>query len=378
MLKPLRHVVSGDPPNGDIRTEDIRFSPSGRMLAAVATTGSVMFCQVEMTSRAVRVSRSVEFSSPGLLSPHGIEFLSEDFVAVANRKDKVAFFRVPTPETWDEPSPLVPIHTMGSEWFGDTDASRELRGRTVSIGPGSIRAHGGELFVCCNNSNTVTAHPFQLHQDTVETGEARLVARDGIEIPDGVALSPDGHWLAVSDHDHQRILVYRRQDGEQSCVLQDAALRHPHGLCFDPRGQRLFVADAGGRELHVFTVERDWDADMSHSAFRIEAVEADAFNRTREATPEQFRALEGGVKGIDIDPSGRILATTCRHQVVRFFQIRPTVRERLISTATRLAAPFVPAWRSGAGVRTEAVSQPHRAKSNSHWTRSFHVHMESL
>ncbi len=354
MIKPLRHVLSGEPPNANIRTEDIRFSPSGRMLAAVATTGRVIFCRVDITSQEVRVSQRAEFSSPSLMSPHGIEFLGEDVIAVANRMDGVIFFRVPAPDTWSERDTLVPIHTMGSKWFGDTGASRELRGRTVSTGPGSIRAHGCELFVCCSKANSVTSHGFQLRDGTVETGEERLVARDGIEIPDGIAVSPDGRWMAVSDHDHQRVLIYSLQDNTQTCVLRDAALCHPHGLCFDPSGQRLFVADAGGRKLHVFAVEKDWSTDASRSTYKIDAVEADAFDRTREDTEEQFRALEGGVKGIDIDPSGRVLVTTCRHQTVRFFEIQPTLRERIFNGVTGVIAPFIPAWRTG-GVSEQPV-----------------------
>lgn len=364
MLKPLRHLVSGEPPNADIRTEDIRFSPSGRILAAVATSGCVVFCQVEISGHAVRIRRSAEFTSPSLNSPHGVDFVSEDIIAVANRMDGVSFFRIPDPESWDDTDALTALDKMQSKWFGETGATRDLRNRTVSTGPGSIRVHDGELLVCCNKANTVTAHPFQLRNGAVETGEERLIVGTGIEIPDGVAVTRDGRWMAVSDHDHQRVLVYRRQDGAQTCELRDPALNHPHGLCFDPTGRRLYVADAGGRDLHVFSSERHWNADASRSVFKIAAVEADTFHKTREETEEQFRALEGGIKGVDIDPSGRVLVTTCRRQTVRFFQIRHTLLERVLGRVSLVTAPFAKAPHPVAATRPDATTKPFMASSS--------------
>jgi DNA-binding beta-propeller fold protein YncE len=103
-------------------------------------------------------------------------------------------------------------------------------------------------------------------------------------------------------------------------VLRDDDLRHPHGLCFDPVGGSLYVADAGESHVHVFMSGGDWQS-ANGSTFKLPAVDVDAFRKTREAVPEELRALEGGIKGIDIDPSGRVLATTCRHQTLRFFEI---------------------------------------------------------
>ena len=47
----------------------------------------------------------------------------------------------------------------------------------------------------------------------------------------------------------------------------------------------------------------------------------EAFRKTKEAAGEEkYRALEGGIKGIDVDPSGRIVVTTVCHQTLRFFE----------------------------------------------------------
>ncbi len=323
MLQPLPHFYTNGPVDEDVRTEDVRFSPSGRRIVVASTDGSLHLFALEPSSRPLEVTYQTRLVSPGLLSPHGVEFLSEDTVAVANRHDNLRAFRIPLRNTWDPETEVGCIGEMNSDWFGALRESRNLREREVATGPGSVRRFGRELLVCCNKLNTVTAHTFALGEQQVSFGDGRLVAQDGLEIPDGLAISRDGAWLAVSDHDNRRILVYRRKDGELACVLKDDALNFPHGLCFDRTGDLLLSADAGNRFIHVFQGKGGWTTDQTRSADRIEAVPSFVFERTQSAVPEEVRPLEGGSKGIDIDPSGRLVAITCRHLLLRVFLLDP-------------------------------------------------------
>ena len=319
MLMTAPHVGLSGSFSESLRTEDVRFSPSGRLLAVAATSGRIFLFAVDTSSRPVRVKPHVELNSSSLASPHGIDFLSEDVIVVANRRAWVTFYRIPGMEAWQDRMAVEPIHEMESVWFGPKRATRNMGDRKLSCGPGSVRVQGGQLFVCCNNRSTVTAHPYRLQQGRVETGEGAIVAEEGLDIPDGVALSRDGQWMAVSDHNHHRVMIYRRADNRAACELRDVQLRYPHGLCFDRTGRSLYVADAGERQVHVFLSTTDWDRSLDSSAFKLPAVDADAFHRTKEAAGAHG-ALEGGVKGIDLDPAGRILATTCNHQTLRFFE----------------------------------------------------------
>lgn len=320
-LKPIAHVFACPAVDQDVRSEDIAFSPSGRRLAVVATDGIVYLFSIVADARPVELSSCTLLRSPSLASPHGVDFLDEDILVVANRRAGVTFYRLPASLNSHERITLDPIHTMTSDWFGAAEETRTLRGRRIVTGPGSIRAHGGVLHIACNHHNTVTAHPCTHEGERIVTGEGDLLVRDGIEIPDGVAISRDGRWMAVSDHDHRRVLVFGRDDRELRCELRDPQLLHPHGLCFDRSGSALFVADAGGRQVHVFSTTDAWSSDLEASGFRCKAVAAKAFRATRAATPARHRSLEGGIKGIDVDPSGVLVATTCRFQTVRFFEI---------------------------------------------------------
>src|SRR5262249_55056192 len=116
--------------------------------------------------------------------------------------------------------------------------------------------------------------------------------------------------------------VMRLDDGTRAGTLRDAALRYPHGLCFDADGRRLYVADAGERDLHAFDrPDGAWDRSSAASTFAVPAVDPEALRRTKDAAGEgRYRRLEGGVKGIDVDRTGRVVVTTCRHQTLRFFE----------------------------------------------------------
>lgn len=305
-----------------LRTEDVRFSPSGRVLAVVATNGVVLLLAVDASTRPIRIGRVTELHSTSLASPHGVDFLAEDLIVVANRAGWLTFHRVSAIDDWPDRMNVEPLRELDSPWFGRKGATRNLDGRHVLCGPGSVRVGGSNLFVACNNLNTVTAHPYRLRSGEIEIGDGAIVAQSGLEIPDGVALSHDGRWLAVSNHNDHGVALLCLDDRARTGSVRDAGLRYPHGLCFDPSGRTLYVADAGERDLHSFVSRTgEWDHAAPRSAFTLPAVEMEAFRKTKDSVgDERLRRLEGGIKGVDVDRTGRVVVTTCRHQTLRFFE----------------------------------------------------------
>jgi hypothetical protein len=281
-----------------LRTEDVRFAPSGRVLAVVATNGVVLLFSVDTSTRPIRIGRVTALHSSSLASPHGVDFLSDELIVVANRAGCLTFHRVPRVDDWQDRMDVDPVREMDSTWFGRRGEMRDLNGRNVLCGPGSVRVRGSRLFVCCNNLNTVSVHPYRVRSGDIEIGDGAIVAQSGLEIPDGVALSPDGRWLAVSNHQDHAVEVVCLDDGTRSASLRDADLRYPHGLCFDPSGRTLYVADAGEPDLHSFVSRTgEWGDSAPRSAFKLPAVEMDAFRKTKESVgDESLRKLEGGIK----------------------------------------------------------------------------------
>lgn len=331
MFQLIKHHFQSDL-ECDYRTEDVKFSPSGTLIAIAATDGCILICRVNLGARPISIELLTEIRSQSLAITHGVDFLNEETIVVANRDANLAFFSLKDISEFGNQQTIEPIYEIRSPFFGRAGTRRLLRDRPIYCGPGSVRCSQGTFFVCCNFKNTVSAHGYQLSKGILTVDSGRIIAQDGIEISDGVAISRDTKLLAASDHDHHRIIVYRRnlfQDERLSsdskfsvvCTLNDTRLLYPHGLCFDKDGSTIFVADAGSSHLYIFRTNDEWNSNMETCSTTIDAVDMEAFAKSQMAVPESVRMLEGGAKGIDIDPSGRYIVTTCRNQIIRFFGV---------------------------------------------------------
>ncbi len=320
-VEPLELQLSGHPfDTFEFRSEDVRFSPSGRLLAVATTQRKILLFAVEPETRPVRAEFLTALASPDLLAPHGVDWVSEDLLVVANRAGVgFSFFRIPRANRWAPETEMAAVSTTRSKWFGAPGETRKLRTRSIVTGPGSARIHDGYIYAGCNNLNTVTRHRI-IDGPSCEEGE--LMAQDGVEIPDSALVSPDGAWLAVGDHDHSRVLLFRHGETSPCGELSDPRMKYPHGVAFDQTSALLIVADAGGRGLYVFSASSgSWNTKQTAATSCTEAVHQAVFDRVQQETAEMARALEGGTKGVDLSRDGRLLVTTCRGQTIRFFEL---------------------------------------------------------
>ena len=319
-LEPLDLVLSGHPLDPfQMRCEDVRFSPSGRLLAVVTTQNRVLLFAVDTRARPVQAEYLTAFASRDIRAPHGVDWIDEETLVIANRRAGFAFFTVPRANRWEPTMKLAAISTAQPKWFGAPDETRDLRGRPIITGASSARIHDGYIYSGCNKANTITRHRI-LHGPSCADGE--LVAQEGIEIPDSALVSPDGVWLAVSDHDHHRVLIFRLGEPSPRGQLSDPRLLHPHGIAFDPGGTMLVVGDAGGRGLFAFHAPGGaWNVVQTAAAAQTAGVTKEVFERVQAETPEAVRNLEGGIKGVDMSKDGRVVVTTCRGQTIRFFAL---------------------------------------------------------
>lgn len=303
----------------EMRSEDVRFSPSGRLLAVLATQGKILLFTVDTIARPVRAEFLTALVSSDLQAPHGLDWIDEETLVVANRRAGIAFLRVPRVHQWELETEIAAFTTVQPHWFGAPGEMRPLPTRSIMTGPGSVRIHGESIYVTCNKANTVTRHRLL---EGPSCDEGTLAAQEGIEIPDSVAITRDGAWLAVSDHGHSRVLIFRPGETSPCGQLSDPGLRHPHGLAMVRNGKLLIVADAGGRGLYVFYApDGTWDVVQTAAASQTEGVAEAVFDRVRSETPEIVRALEGGTKGVDVSKDDRVVVSTCRGQTLRFYAI---------------------------------------------------------
>jgi hypothetical protein len=295
------------------RTEDVRFAPGDRRLAVVGFAFSrILLLDVDLPSDAtgtpIRVLGHIALTSRGIRRPHGIGFLDEQTLAVANREGAVTVFELPG---------------VG-ELHGELrrSARRRIRGNLLRrpFTPGSIDlyedAPGRQRLLVCNNySHVITEYSLEPGRN-FRVSYRGVLLKLGLNVPDGISISPDRRWIAVSNHGDGSVRLYENRTGLNRRSEPNAFLHgmgFPHGLRFTGDGKRLLVADAASPHLHIFErLSGRWDTD-SRPTTSVRVMDQDVFERGRAIAPS------AGPKGID--GGSRIVAMTSTEQVLQFFDL---------------------------------------------------------
>ena len=304
------------------RTEDVRFSPSNRRLAVAAFhRNRIAVFDIDVTSSRgitqVALTGGVQLSSPALQWPHGVDFIDDDTLIVTSRRSDVAIFKVPS-GSGDMPSHEV---LPAVRWPAD--------GTTLLDAPGSVvvtrvRGGAGEILICNNNGHTVTRH--LLDRDAATVRHSEVLLQRYLDVPDGVSVSQDRRWIAVSNHTTHNVLLYENSPALGSAAEPDGILRrvyYPHGLRFSADGRHLFVADAGTPYLHVYAQHPGEWRGVRNPVATVRIMDDATFQRGRH-NPE-----EGGPKGLDIDAGSRVLVVTSECQPLGFFDVAALLQHAL-------------------------------------------------
>ena len=297
------------------RTEDVRFSPSNRRLAVASFhRNRIVVFDIDIASSSgvtqVALTGGVELSSPALQWPHGLDFIDDDTLIVTSRRSDVALFKLPAGERHVPSHEVLPI----ARWPSD--------GTTLLNAPGSVAVTRVEDDVCevliCNNrGHTVTRHRLDCDAGRA-IRHSEVLLQKYLRIPDGVSVSPDRRWIAVSNHTTHNVLLYEKSPALNADAEPDGILRgvhYPHGLRFSADGRHLFVADAGAPYLHIYAQHPDQWRGVRHPIATVRIMDDEVFGRGRH-NPE-----EGGPKGLDIDARSNVLVVTSECQPLAFFDV---------------------------------------------------------
>ncbi len=292
------------------RTEDVRFSPDNRRLAIAAFSSNAVYVfDVTASSMQVGLGGVVALRSPTFRYPHGIDFLDNDTLAVASRGGVVDIVRIPLSPGERGTVACLPVRTIGWASLGHRIRSP---GSVTVTRAGRVAA----ILVCNNYRDRVTSHVFDVGRSWAPAWN-RVALQRGLAVPDGIASSPDGAWIAVSNHKSASVLIFDSRSGlrpDQEAVGRLEGVSYPHGLRFSPDGRRIYVADAGSPFVQVYESAGDWGGSRE-PARSLAVVDRDTFGAGNA------NAEEGGPKGIDLDATGRLLVTTCEGQPLSFWRI---------------------------------------------------------
>lgn len=303
---------------GIARTEDIAFSPSGRRLGIAAFhRDRVLLFDLDKERRLqtgdLALTGRVEIAAHELHEPHGLTFLDEETIIVANRLGSASVYRLPPANTGASESTLAPLQTLDGE------------GRIRLDTPGSVaarhlRGSRCEVLICNNYRHDVSRHVLD-RRAQYRVRSDRLLLNAGLDIPDGVAISPDGRWIAVSNHSTHSVLMFAKRLLLNPRTTPAGSLLDvecPHGLQFSADGRRLYVASAASPYVHVYAGEDgrrvDWRGERRPVA-SARVLDDETFLKGR------YNPEEGGPKGLDLSGELNLLAITCEHLPLAFFDL---------------------------------------------------------
>lgn len=299
------------------RTEDVRFSPDNRKLAITGfAKNTCLIFDIEVDRSGprpvVRLLDWLELRSRQLRGPHGIEFVGEDRLLVANRGGRISLFAMPERPAQGGVVDAEPLHEVTRIGF-----LRRLNspGSLCVLSASDDRA---EILVCNNYTHRISRHVLPLRPGTCEP-QNEVFLDKGFRIPDGIAIDADKSWLAISNHDTHSVLMFDLNTSltpASRAVGELIGVNYPHGVRFSPDGRRLFVADAGGRFVHVY------EADGT-GGWRGERAPARSLLALSEETYLKGRTnpQEGGPKGVDLTTAGDVMVITCHEEPLAFFHV---------------------------------------------------------
>ena len=306
------------------RTEDVKLSPSNRRLAIAGFAKSkLLVLDVDIVASAdgkrVILTDFMEITSPSLLRPHGLFFIDEETLVVANRRAGASILRLPASGAVAKKIALPALQTISDDQFH----------RLKSPGSVSVSRIDQDLYevlICNNYENYVTRHILKGGESFVLKSNEIFLSK-GLSTPDGVAVNKESRWIAISNHDTHSVLLYENrpqlnEDSEAVGILRN--VNYPHGVRFTPDDNFVLVADAGSPFLNIYAKDGDsWSGTRDPvTTFRV--MDEMIYRRGRK-NPQ-----EGGPKGIDIDNDMSVLVTTCEQQVLAFFDLAEILKKREI------------------------------------------------
>lgn len=291
------------------RTEDVRFSPSNRRLAIAGflnNTISVFDISIAASAgaKSITLTGVVEVSSRHLKYPHGVDFIDDDRIVVANREGQGCVFALPSGATGR--CELEPLTVIGCDEVSSPGSVAVLRNGHDTC----------DALICNNYVHTVTRH--RLEPGAASSTSDTVLLGKWLDIPDSICVSRDTRWIAVSNHNSHKIFLYENDPSLDASCPPDGILRsrYPHGVRFTADGQFIFGASAGSPYINVYgRGAAAWRGVRSPlTSFRV-------LNKEDFLRGQDGRRADGGAKGIDIDNGTNVLVTTCEAQPLAFFDI---------------------------------------------------------
>lgn len=253
------------------RSESVKASPSGQKLAYSSfDLNEVIIFDYIVDYNGIRIQRNIRFGT-GLKSPHGLAWIDEHTIVVANRGGPAVVFN---------------ISDSTCNYIRSIEEMSKSNDVTVSVGPQNVK-----LYFCKTNNKIDYC---DLNDDWSVSVHGSLAALSDLQVPDGIALSPSGKILAITSALDDRIVIY---DIKKQTHHTIGNTDRPHSVCFLTED---LILTTGGNDHSVVC----WSTANNHLIYKFRILNKQQFSL-------RYSDTEGGVKGICSCPRNRIIFLTC-------------------------------------------------------------------
>jgi len=218
-----------------------------------------------------------------LESPHDFTWIDNDSIAVANRDGPAVIFSISS-----ERAKVV------VEMSNTNSVTSFRRGRLTRL-------------VFCRTNNSLDYCDIDNEWELISKGS--LCRTSLFKVPDGVAISPSGSFLAVTSALSNEIFLCD-PDGEFQPIKIGSSER-PHGVCFLSDD---LILSTGGGDPFLYC----WGVDGSFK-FKFKAL-------SKEQYALRGSDIEGGIKGICFCPSLQLLFLTCPNAPFLMYDAKPLLK----------------------------------------------------
>ncbi|HEY9278173.1 MAG TPA: hypothetical protein VIO87_08225 [Methylotenera sp.] len=301
------------------RTEDLAFSPDNRRLAIAAYAQSkILMLDIDISvtvhGNNIVIRDCCEIHCKDLKQPHGIAWLDHHTIIVGNRFAHTIVLKIPLAQPAQKQLELTAVQVLP---HNVTDSSHS----NDCIAINALGQNLYEILVCSNTGNYVASHILDSTDNFNVLGSAILL-EGKLQIPDGIALSPDKRWIAVSNHINHSVYIYENVKSlgpaSEPCAVLPG-ITYPHGISFTACGHFLFVTAAGDPFIYgYYNPSREWHGEYQPFT-KFKSVDDETFARGH------YNEQEGGSKGLDFAYQSGILAMTCSEQPLAFVDLTATI-----------------------------------------------------
>src|SRR5262249_44055228 len=152
-------------------------------------------------------------------------------IIVTNRSGDAIFLQLPSGGIVNNSFELAPLAVISSGSAGPVYSP-------ASVSIFRMDRNLYEALICNNGSSNVTRHLVDLSAGCSVKSNEILLAK-WLAVPDGVSISRDRHWLAISNHKMRGVFLYEYTSLNTSSE-PDGILRYvfsPHGVRFTSDGE---------------------------------------------------------------------------------------------------------------------------------------------